>query len=97
MGTNFLKGKTMFTIEYVKDLKWENTEHTLFSCVVKYEEFNEEHPTGVNATDHYAHIKEIWQKGNAGEYGIIAEYTPPPAPVSAPEEEQPVVQGTQTL
>jgi hypothetical protein len=64
----------MFTVEYVKDLKWDNSEHTMFSCVVKYEEFNEEHPSSINATDPYAHIQEIWAKGNAGEYGEIAEY-----------------------
>jgi hypothetical protein len=67
----------MFTIEYVKDLKWQDAEHTFFSCVVKYEEFDEEHPTGVNATDSYAHIQEIWIKGNAGDYGVIAEYVEP--------------------
>lgn len=67
----------MFTIEYVKDLKWEDAEHTFFSCVVKYQEFNEEHPTGVNSVDSYAHIQEIWTKANAGEYGVIAEYVAP--------------------
>jgi len=87
----------MFTIEYVKDLKWENAEHTVFSCIVKYEEFNEEHPTGVDGIDQYAHIKEIWTKGNAGEYGEIAEYVPPPPPVAKPAEEQPNTTGTQTL
>jgi hypothetical protein len=67
----------MFTIEYVKNLEWCNAEHTMFSCFVKYKEFNEEHPSGINATDSYAHIQEIWAKGNAGEYGVIAEYVPP--------------------
>jgi hypothetical protein len=70
----------MFTIQYVKDLKWENAEHTLLSCVVKYAEFNEEHPSGVTATDQYVHIQEIWTKANIGEYGVIAEYVPPPEP-----------------
>lgn len=70
----------MFIIEYVKDLKWEDEAHTTFSCVVKYAEFNEEHPAGVNAIDVYAHIQEIWAKGNAGEYGTIGEYVAPPAP-----------------
>jgi hypothetical protein len=70
----------MFTIEYVKDLKWDNAEHTHFICVVKYAEFNEEHPSGINGTDPYAHIQEIWTKGNAGEYGVIAEYVPPVQP-----------------
>lgn len=68
----------MFTVEYVKDLKWANEEHTLLECVVKYQEFSEEHPTGVNATDQYEHIRNIWTKANAGEYGVIAEYVPPP-------------------
>jgi hypothetical protein len=85
----------MFTIEYVKDLQWCDAEHTVFSCVVKYTEFNEEHPTGVNATDPYAHIQEIWTKGNAGQYGTIAEYVPPPVIIPKPAEEQPVTEGTQ--
>ena len=90
----------MFTIEYVKNLEWCDAEHTMFSCVVKYQEFNEEHPSGINATDEYAHIQEIWAKGNAGEYGAIAEYVPPPEPepveiIVAPVENQPATQGTQ--
>ena len=87
----------MFTVNYVKDLVWKNAEHTTFSCLVKYEEFNEEHPTGVNATDTYAHIKELWAKGNAGEYGTIAEYVEPP-PIEIPvvdPSEQPSTTGTQ--
>lgn len=67
----------MFTVEYVKDMQWEDTEHTFFTCVVKYAEFNEEHPSGINGTDSYAHIQEIWAKANAGEYGEISEYVPP--------------------
>ena len=85
----------MFTVEYVKDLQWADAEHTVFSCVVKYEEFNEEHPSGINATDPYAHINEIWTKGNAGEYGPIAEYVLPPVIIPKPAEEQPVTKGTQ--
>jgi hypothetical protein len=84
----------MFTIQYVKDLKWFNAEHTMFDCVVKYAEFDEEHPSGINATDPYAHIHEIWTKGIAGEYGPIAEYVPP---VTTPSENQPNSSGTQTL
>jgi hypothetical protein len=86
----------MFTIEYVKDLEWCNAEHTIFSCVVKYEEFNEEHPTGVNETDSYAHIQEIWSKGNAGVYGLIAEYVPPEAPpIPEIDLQQPITEGTE--
>jgi hypothetical protein len=85
----------MFTVESVTNLKWTNAEHTMFDCVVKYAEFDEAHPSGINGTDPYAHIQEIWTKGNAGEYGAIAEYVPPPAP-EVPEN-QPNSNGTQIL
>jgi hypothetical protein len=78
----------MFTIEYVKNLQWADAEHTMFSCIVKYEEFNEEMPAGINATDKYAHTQEIWTKGNAGEYGVIAEYVPEPIPPIVPPSAQ---------
>jgi hypothetical protein len=86
----------MLTIEYVKDLQWADLEHTMFDCVVKYAEFNEEHPSTINATDPYAHINEIWTKGNAGEYDVIAEYVAPIV-IPAPDEEQPTTDGMQTL
>ena len=76
----FLKEKIMLIIQYVKNLQWANEEHTMFSCLVKYEEFNEEHPTGVNATDPYEHIHTIWENAIAGVYGAIAEYVPPVNP-----------------
>jgi hypothetical protein len=87
----------MFTVQYVKDMQWINAEHTMFTCIVKYEEFDEEHPSGINAIDPYPHIQEIWIKANAGEYGSIADYVPPPPPVAKPAEEQPVSEGTQTI
>ena len=89
----------MFTIEYVKDLQWQDADHTFFSCVVKYQQFEEEHPSGVNGVDPTQHIREIWEKANAGDYGVIAEYIPPPAPknVRLPPEQQPTVDGAQTL
>ena len=89
----------MFTIQTVKNLQWENAEYTMFSCMVKYEEFNEEHPTGVNASDSYTHIKELWTKGTAEKYGVIADYVPPEItliPVALPVE-QPSTSGTQNL
>lgn len=86
----------MFTIESVTDLQWCDAEHTFFSCNVKYVEFNEPHPTGVSGDDGYSHIQELWAKGNAGIYGVIAEYVPSPiAPVAT--EEQPSTTGSQDL
>lgn len=75
-------------------MKWIDAEHTTFECVVKYAEFNEEHPTGVNANDSYAHIYEIWTKGIAGEYGEIAEYV---VPIREVAEDQPDTSGLREM
>lgn len=90
----------MFTIQEVKNLFWADPEHTTFICDVKYAEFNEDHNTAVNVTDPHEHMKELWAKGTAGEYGTIAEFTPIPQPAeigSIPPEQQPQTTGSQTL
>lgn len=89
----------MFTIESVQNLQWRDEGHTFFECQVKYAEFAEPHPTGVNATCTDAHIQEIWTKALAGDYGVISAYVAPAAPVvvAAPKEQQPVAAGVQTL
>ena len=89
----------MFTIETVTDLKWCDAEQINMECQVKYAEFGEVHPTGVNASCQDRHIKEIWTKALAGEYGVIAAYVAPVQPVivAAPQSQQPVAQGVQTL
>lgn len=87
----------MFTIETVTNLQWCDAEHKVFYCDVKYVEFNEVHPTGVNSTDPYTHIQELWAKGNAGVYGAIAEYLPPLSEPKTVAGNQPITTGSQTL
>lgn len=70
----------LFHPEYVKNCYWENAENTLFSCIVKYEEFPEEVPAGITLSDPYAHIQLIWNNAMLGMYGPIAAYVPPPPP-----------------
>jgi hypothetical protein len=65
----------MFTIQIVENLKWDNLEHTSFTCDVKYEEFDEKHPTGVNLNDKYLHIKNLWLRAINGEFGEIKEFS----------------------
>lgn len=75
----------LFHPEYVKNCYWENSEQTLFSCTVKYEEFPEEMPAGITLADPYEHIKLIWNNAMTGMYGPIAPYvepTPDPIPES---------------
>ena len=70
----------MFKIDTVRNLRWNNAEHTSFHCWVKYYEFPEEHPVGVVPSDPYSHIQELWNNGINGVYGTIEEYVEPPAP-----------------
>ena len=66
-----------WTIEYVKDLKWANQEKTLIDCLVKFDT-REELPFTIDPNDFYQHSLDLWEKANAGEYGEIADYVPPP-------------------
>lgn len=66
-----------FKIEYVKDLKWVDTEKTRIDCTVKFENLPEEIPFTVDPTDIYKHSWDLWENANAGEYGTIADYVPP--------------------
>lgn len=84
----------MFTLQYAKNLQWSNPEHTTFDCIVKWEEFSEEHPYGCMQSDHHAHTQELWQRVTAGEFGSIAEYVDQ---TLAATEPQPQVDGAQTL
>lgn len=75
-----------FEIESVKDCVWRDAEHTLFDCMVKYKQFDEEHPSTIVENDKNEHITTIWKNALAGEYGEIKEYEPP----APPKEEPPI-------
>jgi hypothetical protein len=88
----------MFTVQSVEDLVWGDADKTHFTCLVKYAEFNEKHPSAITPNDIYAHIIEIWTRANAGEFGEIADYFPPVAQVApVATEPQPIAQGAQSL
>jgi len=70
----------LFNIEDVKNLEWNNAEHTSFNCLVKYSQFGEYLPVGADPRDEYEHIQTLWQNGIDGVYGQITEYVPPPIP-----------------
>lgn len=84
----------MFTVESVTDLKWSNVEKTVFVCNVKYAEFADVHPSGVNSSDTTDHIREIWEKANQGVYGPIADPDVPTVPTAATHP-QPATTGAQ--
>jgi len=79
----------MFVVEYVKDMKWETPTHDYFSCTVKYAQFKEELSACIFPNDVEEHTLLI----------PIQEYVepePPPVENAAPNQ-QPSVEGAQTL
>jgi hypothetical protein len=90
----------MITYTTVRDLVWCNAEHTQFNCYVFFEHTNKEAPFGCAQSEVgvYPHVASIWERAMAGEFGVIAEYVPPPfheAGVAAIN--QPTTTGSQTL
>lgn len=67
-----------FKIEYAKNLKWVDAEKTKIDCLVKFEHISEEIPFTIDPNDLYKHSFDLWENANAGKYGTIAEYVPPP-------------------
>jgi hypothetical protein len=71
-------------LEYAKDPRWANTEHTLIDLTVRFAEIPEDLPFTASPDDIEAHGRAIFTAAVAGEYGPVAEYLPPPTPT--PEE-----------
>lgn len=61
------------TIESVSHLKWDNQEHSSFTCTVKFAEFDEAMLFTANPNDMYEHTLAIWNKGIRGGYGPVEE------------------------
>ena len=88
----------MFNIKNVTNIYWANPEHTAIVCDVKYAEFEDLHPTGVQENDSMNHIRDLWVKCIAGDFGVIQEYSPPVGEVINPEDMvQPTSSGLNTI
>jgi len=81
----------MFTLEYAKNPQYSNAEGTAIFLIVKWAEFNEEHPFGATSYDSMPHGVELYNRAKAGEFGEVAPYVAPELPV------QPTTTGSQTL
>jgi len=64
-------------IEYVKNCIYANLESTVINCIVKFKEFDEEHPFSASSEDPEIHGREIYARIVAGEFGAIAPYVAP--------------------
>jgi hypothetical protein len=81
----------------VRNPKWGDAAHTMIDCEVNFKHLAEDFvPFMANPNDVMEYSKTIFDECVAGQYGEVAEYTPP-MPNVAPQEEQPPTEGTQTL
>jgi len=81
----------MFTLEYAKSPVYGNAEGTGIQLIVKWKEFNEEHPFMAATYDPYQHGIDLYNRAKAGEFGEVAPYVAPQVTT------QPQTTGSQTL
>ena len=81
------------TLTSVSNPCWANAEQTMIDCVITTSQFGDELlPFTANKFDVEQHGRSIFNALEAGQYGAIAPYVPPPEP-----EPEPTVEGAQTL
>lgn len=77
-------------LQYAKNPRWANAEHTMIDLEIKWETINEEFPFTASPTDCEAHGRAIFEAAAAGQFGPVAEYVaPPPEPAPLPGQETP--------
>jgi hypothetical protein len=60
----------------ITNLKWANQEHTLIDCEVTFETIGTV-PFTADPNDTEEHGRDIFARAKAGEFGTVAEWTPP--------------------
>lgn len=78
----------MLTLEYAKDPVYGDDTGNSIEIIVKWEEFPEEMPFGATPYDPESYGRDLFYRAQAGEFGPVAPYVPPP---------QPTTEGAQTL
>jgi len=63
-------------LEYAKDPRWANAEHTMINLTVRFAEISEDLPFTASPNDCEAHGRAIFAAAKAGEYGAVAEFVP---------------------
>lgn len=80
----------------VRNPVWSNAEHTRIDCEVDFGHLDDEFvPFTADPTDVMEYSKTIFDECVAGQYGVVAEYVPPP--VIPPTAEQNKQKATQLL
>jgi hypothetical protein len=61
----------------VKNPKWSDQQNTIIDCEVFFTQFNSYLPFTASPNDPAEHGRDIYARAVAGEFGIVAEWTPP--------------------
>jgi len=80
MPNILIKGKIMFTLDYVKDPIWNDAEGTSILLTVKWEEFKEEMPFSACSYDSEPWGVDLFNRAKTGEFGEVAPFVEPIQP-----------------
>lgn len=64
-------------LKYANNPKWVDQAHTSIDLTVRFEEIDEDLPFHATPNDTEEHGRDIYTRAVAGEFGVIAEWTPP--------------------
>jgi hypothetical protein len=83
----------MLTLEYAKDPVYGNADGTGIQLIVKWKEFNEEHPFMAATYDPHQHGRDLYIRAKAGEFGEVL----PHVLSAVATQPQPTTTGSQDL
>ena len=64
-------------LKYANNPKWVDEAHTSIDLTVRFEEIDEDLPFSATLNDTEEHGRDIFKRAKNGEFGDIAEWTPP--------------------
>lgn len=64
-------------LKYANSPKWADQAHTIIDLTVRFEEIDEDLPFTATPNDTEEHGRDIFERAKKGEFGVIAEWTPP--------------------
>lgn len=64
-------------LKYANNPKWADQAHTIIDLTVRFEEIDEDLPFSANPFDIEEHGRDVFERAKNGEFGDIAEWTPP--------------------
>lgn len=73
-------------LEYAKNPRWANVEHTMIDLTIKWDVIDEELPFTANPNDCEEHGRAIFAAAAAGQFGEVAQYVPPPSVTPQPTQ-----------